>query len=585
MLKLNRDHISLLLPTSGEAATGRRSLRRTWNQLSRFQRNIIFTVLLAFLLMSLLLYSGLGDVRADKPETPRREQREAERPAREEIGAIEVILRPPDDVEAAEERDATARAELENPPTSVRTPAQEGPKVFAGPQNERQRAVVAAFQHAWTNYRAFAWGHDNLKPMSQGHHDWFGLGLTIVDALDTLYIMNLRKEFDEARQWVESGLSFEVNRDVNLFEVTIRVLGGLLSAYHLSGEQMFLVKAADLGNRLLPCFESQSGIPYSDVNLATLRAHSPKWSPDSSTSEVTTIQLEFRDLSRSTGDDIYETVSHKVNEKIHSLEKRHGLVPIFINANTGMFRTFSTISLGARADSYYEYLLKQWLQMGKKEEDFLIEDYSMAIEGVLSQLVRETPNEHHVYIGELINGKEFKPKMDHLTCYLPGTLLLGHKHGMPESHLKLAKDLLETCFQTYMKQPTQLAPEITYFNLHGESDKDIYVKSNDAHNLLRPEFIESLYYFYVITGNKTYQDMGWTIFNAFEKHTKVKNGYTSIGNVKNVLNTRPRDMMESFFLGETLKYFYLLFSDDRNEIDIDEYVFNSEAHPLPIRDH
>lgn len=215
----------------------------------------------------------------------------------------------------------------------------------------------------------------------------------------------------------------------------------------------------------------------------------------------------------------------------------------------------------------------------------LIDDYQTAIRGVLNQLVRTTPNEKHLYIGELINGKDFKPKMDHLTCYLPGTLLLGHKNGMPKTHLKLANDLLETCYQTYMKQPTQLAPEISYFNLNGESESDIYVKTNDAHNLLRPEFVESLYYFYAITGNKTYQDMGWTIFEAFNKYTKVKNGYTSIGNVKNPLNTRPRDMMESFWLGETLKYFYLLFSDDRNEIDLDKYVFNSEAHPLPVRDN
>lgn len=215
----------------------------------------------------------------------------------------------------------------------------------------------------------------------------------------------------------------------------------------------------------------------------------------------------------------------------------------------------------------------------------LIDDYQTAIRGVLNQLVRTTPNEKHLYIGELINGKDFKPKMDHLTCYLPGTLLLGHKNGMPKSHLKLATDLLETCYQTYMKQPTQLAPEISYFNLNGESESDIYVKTNDAHNLLRPEFVESLYYFYAITGNKTYQDMGWTIFEAFNKYTKVKNGYTSIGNVKNPLNTRPRDMMESFWLGETLKYFYLLFSDDRNEIDLEKYVFNSEAHPLPVRDN
>lgn len=124
-------------------------------------------------------------------------------------------------------------------------------------------------------------------------------------------------------------LKFDKNVEVNLFEVTIRVLGGLLSTYHLSGDKMFLTKAVsnatafvfslkliptkcklqiDLGNRLLPCFDSPSGIPFSDINLSTMKAHSPKWSPDSSTSEVTTIQLEFRDLSRSTGDSNYEEV-------------------------------------------------------------------------------------------------------------------------------------------------------------------------------------------------------------------------------------------------------------------------------------
>lgn len=440
-------------------------------------------------------------------------------------------------------------------------------------------------KHSWTGYKTFAWGHDNLKPISQSFHDWFGLGLTIVDSLDTLYIMDMQEEFEEAKKWIESSFKLDVNRDVNLFEVTIRVLGGLLSIYHLSGETIFLTKAVELGNRMLPSFESPSAIPFSDVNLFTMKAHAPKWSPDSSTSEVTTIQIEFRDLSRITNDPSYEEAVAKVSEKVHTLPKTDGLVPIFINANTGTFRSFSTISLGARGDSYYEYLLKQWLTTGKKADDYLIEDYQEAIAGVIKHLRRETPNDHHVYIGELISGKDFKPKMDHLTCYLPGTLLLGHKNGMPQTHLTLANELLETCYQTYVKQSTGLAPEITYFNLEGESSTDIYVKSNDAHNLLRPEFIESLYYFYALTGNKTYQDMGWKIFESFEKHTKVTHGYTSIGNVKSMVNVRPKDMMETFWLGETLKYFYLLFSDDRNEIDLDKFVFNTEAHLIPIRDN
>uniref|UniRef100_A0A1Q3F1G6 alpha-1,2-Mannosidase n=1 Tax=Culex tarsalis TaxID=7177 RepID=A0A1Q3F1G6_CULTA len=655
MMDLRKEHISLLLPiNSGESASGagsgsRKSLRRHWNQLSRFQKNLVWIVLagICIFLFFFIPYddeTSLSDSRDDRsvehiqiapfkdrhehlgqlsPDKPgsnilERSFRSTDAEVKEVNlggGGKNIIDEPPamaadgggegnnqqlleepklDEPEGVGEDGAATLQIVHNDPKEVvdneenvleENRRSSDAKDFKGPTNDRQRAVIDAFLHSWKGYKEYAWGHDNLKPISMSYSDWFGLGLTIVDSLDTMYIMDLQEEFDEARNWIDQYLRFDVNRDVNLFEVTIRVVGGLLSTYHLSGDKMFLDKALDLGNRLLPCFDSPSGIPYSDVNIETMKAHPPKWSPDSSTSEVTTLQLEFRDLSRTAMNPVFENAANKVNVKVHELEKNEGLVPIFINANTGQFRNFATISLGARADSYYEYLLKQWLQTGKKNDDFLIDDYQTAIRGVLNQLVRVTPNEKHLYIGELINGKDFKPKMDHLTCYLPGTLLLGHKNGMPKTHLKLANDLLETCYQTYMKQPTQLAPEISYFNLNGESESDIYVKTNDAHNLLRPEFVESLYYFYAITGNKTYQDMGWTIFEAFNKYTKVKNGYTSIGNVKNPLNTRPRDMMESFWLGETLKYFYLLFSDDRNEIDLDKYVFNSEAHPLPIRDN
>lgn len=610
------EHVSVILPVSNDPiivgnVSSRKSLKRHWNQLSRFQKNLACILLagmcIFYIIFFVLPFSDPSRSTSDTIDpmehiqiAPFKERHERFASSIvKEIKLSDSLANPPtEEAKPVDQQPESNLMQLEivqNEPKEIvdneenvleenrRVPFA-GAKDFKGPTNDRQRAVVEAVQHSWKGYKEYAWGHDNLKPISMGYSDWFGLGLTLVDSLDTLYIMDLQDEFDEARTWIEKYLKFDVNREVNLFEVTIRVVGGLLSAYHLSGDRMFLDKAVDLGNRLLPCFDSPSGIPFSDVNIGSLAAHAPKWSPDSSTSEVTTIQLEFRDLSRSSENPIFEKVAARVNLKIHELDKNEGLVPIFINANTGQFRNFATISLGARADSYYEYLLKQWLQTGKKADDYLIEDYQQSMRGVLNQLVRTTPNEKHVYIGELLNGKDFKPKMDHLTCYLPGTLLLGYKNGMPKTHLRLATDLLETCYQTYMKQPTQLAPEISYFNVNGESETDIYVKTNDAHNLLRPEFIESLYYFYAITGNRTYQDMGWTIFEAFNRYTKVKNGYTSIGNVKNPLNTRPRDMMESFWLGETLKYFYLLFSDDRKEIDLDKYVFNSEAHPLPMRE-
>lgn len=176
--------------------------------------------------------------------------------------------------------------------------------------------------------------------------------------------------------------------------------------------------------------------------------------------------------------------------------------------------------------------------------------------------------------------------MDHLTCYLPGTLLLGNQHAaQPTSHRRLADALLETCHHMYAKQPTQLAAEITYFALAEGDDPDapldMYVKTNDAHNLLRPEFVESLYY-WALTGNRTAREWGWQVMQAIESHSRVKAGYTSIGNVKSVSNPRPWDMMESFFLGETLKYLYLLFADDRREVDLERFVFNTEAHLVPI---
>lgn len=124
-------------------------------------------------------------------------------------------------------------------------------KIFNGPQNDKQRAVVAAARHAWSAYKKFAWGHDNLKPITKSPHDWFGLGLTIVDSLDTLYIMGMEEEFEEARNWVEKELKLDADRDINLFEVTIRVLGGLLSAYHLSGDKMFLTKAVSFAHKLI----------------------------------------------------------------------------------------------------------------------------------------------------------------------------------------------------------------------------------------------------------------------------------------------------------------------------------------------
>lgn len=443
-------------------------------------------------------------------------------------------------------------------------------------------------KHAWAGYKKHAWGHDHLHPISHNYDDWFGLGLTILDALDTLYIMDLKEEYQEARNFVANSLSFDKNVDVNLFECTIRVLGSMLGMYHLTNDKLYMDKAIDIGDRLLPALtKSPSPVPYSDVNLKTGQVHAPKWGPDSSVSEVTTIQLEFRDLSFITGNPKYKDAVDRVSKHIHDLSgKKDGLIPMWINANTGNFRQ-STFTVGARADSYYEYLIKLWVQTGGTESMFL-DDYLEAVRGIEKHLVGLSIPTHFTYVGELLHGSTPSAKMDHLVCFLGGSLALGSSllskkyPDVSEHHMNLGREVTRTCHQMYVNTATGLSPEITYFNLNEGVKEDLIIKPLDRHNLLRPETVESYFYFWRLTNNTMYRDWGWEAAQAFEKYCKVEGGYTSVNNVMDSSNPRPMDKMESFFLGETLKYLFLLFSDDKKLLPLDKWVFNTEAHALPI---
>nr|VDC61562.1 unnamed protein product [Brassica rapa] len=495
----------------------------------------------------------------------------------------------------------------------------------------RQQSVKDAFDFAWSGYRKYAMGYDELMPISQRGVDGLGgLGATVVDALDTAMIMGHDHIVSEAGAWVEAHLLERISQkdQVNLFETTIRVLGGLLSAYHLSGgdqgtvnmthngpkPDVYLNVAKDLADRLLSAFSSSpTPVPYSDVILRDSTAH-PAPGGMSSTAEVASVQLEFNYLSAVSGDPKYSTEAMKVLAHIKTLPKTEGLVPIYISPQSGEF-VGENIRLGSRGDSYYEYLIKVWLQQGGKlNSDFtyLHDMYTEAMKGVRHLLVHKSIPKGLVFVGELPYGSkgEFSPKMDHLVCFLPGTLALGATKGLTKEkalaenllsfedleNLKLAEELAKACFEMYEVTATGLAPEIAYFHteqaysedgLEGGNKssmyaKDIIIHQADRHNLLRPETVESLFVLYRITKDTKYRDQGWQIFEAFEKYTKVKTGgYTSLDDVTEV-PPRRRDKMETFFLGETLKYLYLLFGDD-SVIPLDKFVFNTEAHPLPIK--
>ncbi|CAL5003164.1 unnamed protein product [Urochloa decumbens] len=405
--------------------------------------------------------------------------------------------------------------------------------------NERREKVKEAMLHAWNSYVKYAWGQDELQPQSKnGVNSFGGLGATLVDSLDTLYIMGLKEEFKKARDWVAESLDFDKDYEASVFETTIRVVGGLLSAYDLSADKIFLEK----GNSIL----ADSG----------------------------TEQLEFIALSQRTGDQKYQQKAENVIRQFQKIFPSDGLLPININPHSGAVKSYSTITFGAMGDSFYEYLLKVWIQGNKTESvKHYRQMWETSMEGLLS-LTRKTSPSNFYYVCEK-NGNSLSEKMDELACFVPGMLALGASGYSPEKAeqiMNLAEELAWTCYNFYQSTPTKLAGENYYF--HGGQDMVV----GTSWNILRPETIESLMYLWRLTGNKTYQDWGWDIFQAFEKNSRIESGYVGL---KDVNTGTKDDMMQSFFLAETLKYLYLLFSPP-SLISFDEWVFNTEAHPLKI---
>ncbi|KAM1113309.1 hypothetical protein ACFX13_046940 [Malus domestica] len=440
---------------------------------------------------------------------------------------------------------------------------------------QRREKVKEAMIHAWSSYEKYAWGQDELQPQSKnGVNSFGGLGATLVDSLDTLYIMGLHEQFQKAREWVATSLDFDKDYEASVFETTIRVVGGLLSAYDLSEDKLFLDKAREIADRLLPAWDTPSGIPYNIINLAHGKPHNPSWTGgESILADSGTEQVEFIALSQRTGDPKYQQRAENVIVALNKTFPDDGLLPIYIDPERGR-SGYSTITFGAMGDSFYEYLLKVWILGNKTSAVKPYRDmWEKSMKGLLSLIRRTTPSSF-AYLCEK-NGNTMTNKMDELACFAPGMLALGSSgYGPDESKqfLSLAEELAWTCYNFYQSTPTKLSGENYFF--HDGQDLSV----GTSWNILRPETIESLFYLWRLTGNKTYQEWGWNIFQAFEKNSRIESGYVGLKDV----NTGDKDnMMQSFFLAETLKYLYLLFSPS-SVISLDEWVFNTEAHPIKI---
>eukprot|EP01039_Chlorochromonas_danica_P009873 gene9873-10919_t len=445
---------------------------------------------------------------------------------------------------------------------------------------ERREKIKDGMRHAWTGYKNHAWGRDELRPISGSSKDnWGGMGMTLVDSLDTLWVMGMKEEFEEARRWVETSLTFAHAGTVSVFETTIRALGGLLSAYDLSKEQIFLTKAKELADRLLPAFNTPTGIPLSHVNLNS-GAGGGGWAGSNAVlSELGTLQLEFRYLAKQVGDSKYDTISMKAIKKVLANNPSTGLYPIRIRVGDGGFGD-SMITFGALGDSFYEYLLKLWVQTGRKEQ-WLRDAYDKAMDGAIEHMLLTSRQSGLAFLADW-NTRSHNRKMDHLVCFMPGLLTLGAYTSLEglqspraQRDLAVARALMYTCREMYHRTPTGIAPEYVTFPEGG----DMSAGPNAEFYILRPETAESLFVMAQLTGEPIYRQWAWEIWEAIDHTLRTPLAYASLHNVYQASSLE--DRMESFFLAETMKYLYLAQDPDK-AIDLTKHVFNTEAHPLSI---
>jgi len=438
-------------------------------------------------------------------------------------------------------------------------------------------AVKKAMEHAWGNYRKYAWGLDELQPLAKSGKNWLGSAATIVDSLDTLFIMGLRKEFDEARDWIKDNMNFGKSGYVSFFETTIRALGGLLSAYTFTNDELFLEKAEDLGRRLLKAFETKHGLPYGLINLASGHGSTPGWTHGQAIlSEIGTVQMEFFYLAYLTKRPEYAIPALKVFRHLDQLPRpdaTNGLHSLSLGIETGQY-SGSRWCLGALGDSYYEYLLKMHRMTGSKHDGFR-RMYDESADLIHKLAIRQTEKTNLTYVAEISN-KQIVHKMEHLVCFAGAMFALGAEGPTQTRDFTTGAEITRTCYEMYHRTATGIAPENSVFPQGVDMEPDPRAK----HYLLRPETVESLFVLYRLTGQEKYRTWGWEIFQSIEKYCRVEHGYSGIRDVT-MIPVNYDDQQQSFFLAETLKYLYLLFTSS-DVIPLDQYVFNTEAHPFPI---
>ncbi|KAH7323812.1 putative class I alpha-mannosidase [Rhexocercosporidium sp. MPI-PUGE-AT-0058] len=496
-------------------------------------------------------------------------------------------------------------------------------------RESRLREVRDAFLHSWKGYKDQAWAKDELRPIAGGFKTPFcGWAATMVDSLDTLWIMGLKKEFELALSELRNvDFTHKVGCNINLFETTIRHLGGFLSAYDLSGGKYVILveKAVELAEVLFTAFDTPNRMPTPHFMWS---ATDPEVRDHSASSSIVlavlgSLSLEFTRLSQITGNDKYFDGIQKIMNELEKWQDNTvlpGMWPAMVDSaryNHSILLGSPYVggeeqyTLGALADSTYEYLPKQYMLLGGQMKSYQ-NMYEKFIPVAKKYLFFRpmTVNDEDILISgnvDLAAGgtPRFSPDLQHLTCFTGGMLAIAGKiFNRPEDVIDGGK-LTDGCVWAYRNTVTGIMPETftavpcanrttctwdsqKWFNaVDSNGDEALTRQRIETERLApgfanvrdaRPEAIESVFIMHRITNNPYWRESGWNMFKAIQAHTLTPIAHSAINDV---MKGAPEqvDEMESFWLAETLKYFYLLFSEN-DVVSLDDYVLNTEAHPL-----
>ncbi|KAF7896702.1 uncharacterized protein EAF01_009105 [Botrytis porri] len=492
----------------------------------------------------------------------------------------------------------------------------------------RLEAVKSNFTHAWNGYTSHAWLKDEVMPLSGGSMDPFGgWAASLVDTLDTLWIMDMRSEFKVAVEAIQAiDFSTCALEQINVFETTIRYLGGFLSAYELSDGKypVLLQKATEMGEMLYKSFDTPNHLPILRWYYHVAATGAAQEAEDNVLeSEIGSLTLEFTRLSQITGDPRYYDAVQRIMDIFDNqqpISKLPGMWPVVVNAKDKNFVEYGGFTIGGMADSLYEYLPKQHLLLGGATQQYRrMYEFSliamklnifyrpMTKNGEDVRLPGNVDSDGKTLVTELKTDGEAQ----HLGCFAGGMVAIGAKIFENEQDLELARKLTDGCLWAYENMPLGIMPEKMHtvpcendsycpwdeqkwldgIDKDTEGNETVHekiqqhrlvagvTKFDDGRYILRPEAIESVFILYRITGDPKLREQAWTMFNNIIKYTITDIAHAALDDCTVSENPPKADRMESFWMAETLKYFYLIFADP-DLISLDEYVLNTEAHPL-----